>query len=66
MPPQTQWPAALAGALREAGDRIPAVMTMLLAASGVTVLGVGSAFWALVVGLGARWVLGSRSAAGAP
>ena len=52
---------ALGGALREAGDRIPAVMTMLLAASGVTVLGVGSAFWALVVGLGARWVLGWRS-----
>ncbi|NTV38658.1 MAG: benzoate/H(+) symporter BenE family transporter [Demequinaceae bacterium] len=55
--------AALGGALREAGDRIPAVMTMLLAASGVSVLGVGSAFWALVVGLAARWVLGSRFAA---
>jgi benzoate membrane transport protein len=52
--------AALGGALREASDRIPSVMTMLLAASGVTVLGIGSAFWALVVGLGARWVLSRR------
>ncbi len=50
---------ALAGALREASDRIPAVMTVLLAASGVSVLGVGSAFWALIVGLAARWVLTS-------
>ena len=50
---------ALAGALREANDRIPAVMTVLLAASGVSVLGVGSAFWALMVGLAARWVLRS-------
>jgi benzoate membrane transport protein len=56
---------ALGGALREVEDRIPAVMTMLLAASGVTVLGVGSAFWALAVGLGARWVLGLRRPADA-
>lgn len=49
---------ALAGALREASDRIPAIMTMLLAASGVSVLGVGSAFWALMVGLTARWLMG--------
>jgi benzoate membrane transport protein len=57
---------ALAGALREAGDRIPAVMTMLLAASGVSVLGVGSAFWALVVGLAARWILTPRPAPPTP
>ena len=51
---------ALGGALREPGDRIPAVMTMLLAASGVSVFGVGAAFWALLVGLAARRVLGGR------
>jgi benzoate membrane transport protein len=49
--------AALGGALKESSDRIPSIMTMLLAASGVTVAGVGSAFWALVVGLVARAVL---------
>lgn len=49
--------AALGGALKEPSDRIPSIMTMLLAASGVTVAGVGSAFWALVVGLVARAVL---------
>ena len=49
--------AALGGALKEPSDRIPSIMTMLLAASGVTVAGVGSAFWALVVGLLARAVL---------
>lgn len=49
--------AALGGALKESSDRIPSIMTMLLAASGVTVAGVGSAFWALVVGLLARAVL---------
>ena len=40
-------------------DRIPALVTFLVAASGLSVHGVGSAFWALVAGLGvhvlARW-----------
>ena len=52
--------AALAAALREAHDRIPAIVTMLLAASGVAIGGVSAAFWALVVGLVVRWVLGWR------
>lgn len=58
--------SALAGALKQASDRIPAVATMLLAASGVSVLGVGSAFWALVVGLAARWLLRPRGAVATP
>jgi benzoate membrane transport protein len=42
---------AVSSALSEPRDRTPAVVTLLIAASGVTVLGVGAAFWALVCGL---------------
>jgi len=52
--------AALAGALSGAEHRIPAVATFAVAAGGATVLGVGPAFWALVVGLVAWWVVGVR------
>ena len=51
---------ALAGALSGAEHRIPAVATFAVAAGGATVLGVGPAFWALVVGLVAWWVVGVR------
>ncbi|MGY2083624.1 benzoate/H(+) symporter BenE family transporter [Blastococcus sp. SYSU DS0539] len=50
------WPvlaASLSGALARPEDRIPVVATFLVAISGVTVGGVGSAFWSLVVGLAA-------------
>jgi len=40
----------LAAALREEGQREPALVTFLVTASGVTLLGVGSAFWGLVGG----------------
>ncbi len=52
--------AALAAALREPHDRIPAIITMLLAASGVAIGGISAAFWALVVGLVVRAVLGFK------
>ncbi len=42
--------ASLSGALDDAGSRIPAIATFLVVASGIVVLGVGSAFWGLVVG----------------
>ncbi|MDP5184715.1 benzoate/H(+) symporter BenE family transporter [Blastococcus sp. BMG 814] len=48
------WPvlaASLSGALARPEDRIPVVATILVAISGVTVGGIGSAFWSLVVGL---------------
>ncbi|WP_072807044.1 benzoate/H(+) symporter BenE family transporter [Rhodococcoides yunnanense] len=54
--------SSLASALRTENDREAAVMTFLIAASGVTVLGIGSAFWALLVGLAIRWALGSTRA----
>lgn len=48
---------ALAEALADPAERVPAAVTLLVAASGVTVLGVGAAFWALLAGLAVRWVV---------
>ncbi|MGY1849767.1 benzoate/H(+) symporter BenE family transporter [Blastococcus sp. SYSU DS1021] len=48
------WPvlaSSLSAALARAEDRIPVVATFLVAISGITVGGIGSAFWSLVVGL---------------
>ena len=57
---------ALAVAAGDADRRVPALVTFLLAASSVTIAGVGSAFWGLVAGLAAwRW-LRPRSAAPLP
>ena len=43
--------AALGEALADPREREPAAATLLVAASGITVLGIGAAFWALLVGL---------------
>ncbi|WP_440714132.1 benzoate/H(+) symporter BenE family transporter [Gordonia sp. FQ] len=51
--------ASLRAALAEAGEQIPAVVTFATAASGVTMLGVSAAFWALLAGLAVRVVLRS-------
>ncbi|PCE15054.1 benzoate transporter [Microbacterium sp. SZ1] len=53
-------------AIDDPGERIPAVVTFLVAASGIAVLGVSAAFWALVAGLLLRGALhvGRRGAAG--
>ena len=53
---------ALAGALAEDQDREAAAVCFLVAASGISVLGVGAAFWALIAGLVARPVLRAVSA----
>ena len=48
------WPvlgAALSGALDRPEARVPVVATFLVGVSGVTVAGIGSAFWALATGL---------------
>lgn len=52
--------AALGAALADESDRMPAVACLVVAASGVSVLGVGAAFWALVAGLLLRGVLAVR------
>lgn len=52
--------AAVQQAIDDPGERLPAVVTFLVAASGIAVLGVSAAFWALVAGLLVRTVLHSR------
>jgi len=46
--------ASLQAALTDADDRIAAVVTFAVAASGITALGIGAAFWALLAGLVVR------------
>lgn len=53
-------------ALDEPGDQIPAAVTFVTAASGITILGISAAFWALVAGLAVRAVLRSRATPRAP
>lgn len=52
--------SSLAGALAEEDGREAAAVCFLVAASGITVLGVGSAFWALLAGLALRPLLAAR------
>ncbi len=52
--------AAVAGAMKSEQHREAGVVTFLIAASGVGFLGIGAAFWALVVGLVVRKVLTHR------
>lgn len=54
--------SAIAAALSEPDGRTSAVVTLLVAASGVSIAGIGGAFWALVLGLVIRWVLKRRTA----
>ena len=49
---------SLAAAVREEPDREAAVVTFLVTASGVTLAGIGSAFWGLAAGLAVRAILG--------
>ena len=44
---------SLAGALADEGEREAALITFLVTASGLTLGGIGSAFWGLVIGLAA-------------
>lgn len=49
--------ASVQQALHEPGDRMPAVVTFLVAASGIALFGISAAFWSLVAGLLVRAVL---------
>jgi benzoate membrane transport protein len=49
--------SAIQQAIDDPGERIPAVVTFLVAASGVAIAGVSAAFWALAAGLIVRAVL---------
>ncbi|WP_036234489.1 benzoate/H(+) symporter BenE family transporter [Marinobacterium litorale] len=55
---------SLAAALESGESRESALITFLVTASGISLMGVGSAFWGLVIGLVAHWlpkILASRS-----
>lgn len=49
--------AALSGALVIEQTRLPAALTFITTASGITILGVGAPFWGLVAGIGMMVVL---------
>jgi benzoate membrane transport protein len=51
--------AGLVAAVRDEAEREPALITFLVTASGVSLFGIGSAFWGLVAGLAALLVLRS-------
>ena len=50
--------SALSAALGEEGYRLAAVVTFVVAGSGVIVAGIGAAFWALLAGLVVGWLDG--------
>jgi|GEM_PF-1053765 len=52
--------SAISSALAVAEERVPACITFLLAASGISFAGVGAAFWALAGGILVRWLLKDR------
>jgi len=52
--------SSLAAALSSDDERLPAVATFVVAASGVTIAGIGAAFWGLVAGGVLRLLLRAR------
>jgi benzoate membrane transport protein len=48
--------AAMQGAIVEEESRLPALLTFFIAASGLTILGIGGAFWGLIAGWGVHLV----------
>lgn len=49
--------ASLAGSLTNEEARLPAIVTFVTTASGITLLGIGGAFWGLIAGIGLMLVL---------
>lgn len=49
--------AALSGALAHEESRLPAALTFVTTASGITIIGVGAPFWGLVAGIGMMLIL---------
>lgn len=58
--------ASLAAATADPAERLPAVAAFLVAAGGVSMLGIGAAFWALLAGLALRLVLRPRARQSSP
>jgi len=55
--------SALAAGLAAEETRLPAIVTFVTTASGITLLGIGGAFWGLLAGIGLMLVLRSRKPA---
>jgi len=51
---------SLAGAMADTTSREAALITFLAAAANITLLGIGGAFWGLVIGLAAHWIFTGR------
>ena len=51
--------SAIVAALADPASRISAVITFLVAASGIQVFGIGGAFWAIVIGIAVRGTIES-------
>ena len=56
----------LAAAMADERQRDAALVTFLFTASGVTLLGIGAAFWGLVAGMAVLWLGAGRRPAGRP
>ena len=56
----TTFVTSVTGAFAAPTHRLSSALTFLIAASGMTIAGIGGAFWALVAGLTVRFVLERR------
>ena len=54
--------ASLSTAMKDEGHRDGALLTFLVTLSGLSIAGVGAAFWGLLVGIVALWALSARKA----
>ena len=54
--------SALAGALADEDVRLPAILTFVTTASGITLAGIGGAFWGLIAGIALLLILRRRAA----
>ena len=50
---------ALKGAVSEDSTRLAGVVTFVIGAAGVTIMGIGGAFWALLAGV-IVWLVGKK------
>jgi benzoate membrane transport protein len=48
--------------MKDEGHRDAALLTFLVTLSGLSIAGVGAAFWGLLVGIVALWALSARKA----
>ncbi len=54
--------SSLSTAMKDDGYRDAALLTFLVTLSGLSIAGVGTAFWGLLVGIVALWALSARKA----